>query len=216
MKNTIKNTVSEVYNTNFKNDVVQVLYKSPSPDGEINGFNAKYQPNAKELLADNTSFKLPVYTILLFFTFFIILILGYVYRMKLKDFVHSILKRLQFVNETKSKVHVKEATKNVEEPKEKVQETKQNSIVSLKHDVNDKNTITDKTKSENSNIKKDPPVKQYSPKQMVNEHDRYCYIGQDDNMRNCINVYKGEVCTSGDIYNRIDDCLLKKTSYNLS
>jgi len=38
----------------------------------------------------------------------------------------------------------------------------------------------------------------------------YCYIGEDDNMRQCIQVFKDDVCTSGDIFNRIDECLVPR------
>ena len=53
----------------------------------------------------------------------------------------------------------------------------------------------------------------YSSSQMVNE-DGYCFIGTDNNMRQCVNAYKGDICTSGDIYKRIDDCLIPKIAPN--
>ena len=59
-----------------------------------------------------------------------------------------------------------------------------------------------------------PEIKQhYSSSQMVNE-DGYCFIGTDNNMRQCVNAYKGDICTSGDIYKRIDDCLIPKIAHN--
>jgi hypothetical protein len=51
---------------------------------------------------------------------------------------------------------------------------------------------------------------QYSRSQIVDADDMYCYLGTDDNMRQCIEAYKDEICTSGDIYNRIDECLVPK------
>ena len=35
----------------------------------------------------------------------------------------------------------------------------------------------------------------------------YYYVGKDDNMHQCVEVFKGDVCTSGDIFNR-DECLV--------
>ena len=36
------------------------------------------------------------------------------------------------------------------------------------------------------------------------------FIGNDNNMRHCVQAYKDDVCTSGDIYKRMDDCLIPK------
>ena len=33
-------------------------------------------------------------------------------------------------------------------------------------------------------------------------------------MRHCVDAYSGDVCTSGDIYRRMDDCLIPKLSSN--
>jgi ABC-type multidrug transport system fused ATPase/permease subunit len=48
--------------------------------------------------------------------------------------------------------------------------------------------------------------KLYSNDQLVSE-DSFCYIGTDDNMRQCIPVYTGDICESGDVYKRLDTCL---------
>jgi hypothetical protein len=42
------------------------------------------------------------------------------------------------------------------------------------------------------------------------KEDGYCYIGTDNNMRHCVDAYSGDVCTSGDVYKRMDDCLIPK------
>ena len=60
--------------------------------------------------------------------------------------------------------------------------------------------------------KKDNTVglkQQYSNSQIVQE-DGYCFIGKDDNMRHCVDAYAGDVCQSGDMYRRMDDCLIPK------
>ena len=51
--------------------------------------------------------------------------------------------------------------------------------------------ISDETPTENQNVKS----------------NGFCYIGSDNNIRHCIEVYDGEICESGDVYNRIDKCL---------
>ena len=52
--------------------------------------------------------------------------------------------------------------------------------------------------------------KLYSPDQFVKEQG-YCYVGEENNMRHCVEVYNGDVCESGDIYKRIDKCLMPKS-----
>ena len=61
-----------------------------------------------------------------------------------------------------------------------------------------------KEKNKNSNKKL---LQQYSSSQIVKD-DGYCYVGTDNNVRHCVNVYEGEICSSGDIYKRIDKCLV--------
>ena len=48
----------------------------------------------------------------------------------------------------------------------------------------------------------------YSPSQIVGENGGYCFIGSDENMRHCVKAYKGDICSSGDIYSRIDKCIV--------
>jgi DNA repair ATPase RecN len=97
----------------------------------------------------------------------------------------------------------------VTEEKEKNQALQQElkELKELKKEKEEKPLVEEK-KSRPSNIDK---IKQsYSQTQMVNE-DGYCYIGTDDNMRHCVNAYVGDVCTSGDVYKRVDDCLIPKS-----
>ena len=50
---------------------------------------------------------------------------------------------------------------------------------------------------------------------VVNE-DGYCFIGSDNNTRHCVDAYSGDICTSGDVYRRMDDCLIPKQIANES
>ena len=72
---------------------------------------------------------------------------------------------------------------------------------------NQSSKTKDKTKSSTqtpSDLKQ-----QYSSSSIVSE-DGYCYIGTDNNMRQSVKAYAGDICTSGDIYKRMDDCLVQK------
>ena len=87
-------------------------------------------------------------------------------------------------------------------------------ILKLKEKENEK--IKESSKKEEPSKKKEPSSKekstikqQYSNSQIMKE-DGYCYIGTDNNMRHCVDAYSGDVCTSGDVYKRMDDCLIPK------
>ena len=40
--------------------------------------------------------------------------------------------------------------------------------------------------------------------------DGYCYIGYDDGQRECVDVYAGDVCMSGEIFPSLDVCINPK------
>lgn len=86
---------------------------------------------------------------------------------------------------------------------EKDNEILQKKIKDLEDKLNKKDKSSNKT-----NIKQ-----QYSSSKILND-DGYCFIGIDDNMRHCVDAYRGDVCESGDVYKRINDCLVPKKSDN--
>ena len=40
--------------------------------------------------------------------------------------------------------------------------------------------------------------------------DGFCYIGYDDGQRECVQVYPGDVCMSGEIFPSLDICINPK------
>lgn len=201
MKNTIRNTVEEVYDTNVNN------FKS-NPSVSASKF-VKFVPSEtnidKGALESNDvrrqnngggSF------ILIFFGMLLIAFLGLV--VYFKDIIKPYLERifessLGKKNNATEKKEIDEETEEEEtdaeekeEEKDQKQPVKENKAVLIKKPSEDINKVN------------------YSQNQIVKEDDMYCYVGEDDNMRQCIQVFKDEVCTSGDIFNRIDQCLVPK------
>ena len=86
----------------------------------------------------------------------------------------------------------------------------QDEIGTLKKELeNNKKEETTKNKKgtkQYSNLSKQQK-KLYSQDQFVKDHG-FCYIGEDNNNRHCVEVYNGDICESGDVYKRIDKCLL--------
>ena len=153
--------------------------------------------------------------------FLIIAIVIYYYRKEIKNYFNKLFVRDKTVS--KEVVKIKEndeelkETKTISEKKDKLVEKDE---LTIKKDGNIAvdNKIVKKSKKEEKKEKKEKPKLQnngidkskYSQNQIVNKDDMYCYIGEDDNTRQCIEVFKDDICTSGDIFNRIDECLVPR------
>ena len=102
---------------------------------------------------------------------------------------------------------------NIQEVKKKVKKDKDGNETDIikkkskKESVVKKNNVDKKEKSKNNKKQKDIS-QHYSPSKIVGENGGFCYVGSDNNTRYCVQAYKGDVCTSGDIYNRIDKCIV--------
>jgi hypothetical protein len=122
-------------------------------------------------------------------------------------------------NVSKEVVKIKESggelteRKTVSEKKDKIIEKDKLSIKNDGELVDDNKVVKESKKKEDRTdvpSSKKSQNTQYSEDKYVNQDDMYCYIGKDDDMRQCIQAFKGDVCTSGDIFNRIDECLVPR------
>lgn len=228
MKNTIRNTVKEVYNTDLKNMKVMTPSLSGSPSLNVlnneNVVNKLANANDNRLVA-SPQIRSPQHsdTSFVFLIIIIILLVAsmgaiYYFRDNIKDYLSKRFTSGKVVS--KEVVEIKENGEELKEIKT-VEEEKGNVIekdkLTIKKDggliVEDKIVRESKKKSNKSNKTNkngSMDVVTYSPNQTVSQDDMYCYVGKDDNMRQCIQVFKGDVCTSGDIFNRIDECLLPR------
>lgn len=65
-------------------------------------------------------------------------------------------------------------------------------------------------KEEKGGIKKlDEKISGYTKEQTVTSNG-YCYIGYDNNQRECTNVSEGDICMSGQVFPTMDICLYPK------
>ena len=145
------------------------------------------------------------YVIIVVFLFVISLIAVVVF------FQESIMNYFkQFFNdEDKDKV-INELSKGAEQDKER-QNKLNDEIKSLKDEISELASFKKEDKKKDEGVNKPKPSKsilqQYSDSQIL-KNDGYCFIGSDNNVRHCIKAYQGEICSSGDIYKRIDECLV--------
>lgn len=198
MKNTIKNTVQEIYGSAVENASTHFspsLASNVSANNSGVGIRTKMMPDHLPSTAfipktDNTF----VYVIMVFVLS--LFALGWYF----KD---TLLTLIRGDKEVAEEIEEEDDEETEEEVEEEVEEEKVPSDETI--DIKDKNESKDK------NVTSQPPLsQQYSQSQLVGEDVAYCYLGIDNNMRECAEVYTGEVCTSGDIYKRVDECLISK------
>lgn len=254
MKNTIRNSVGEVYketnnnvfsfnkdlmdNNNVINDnALSASKKTNSLFNRIKSGNNNKNSNSngnskrntntnnntyKNYVNRNTTMKRNIvtettemmktaqngissYVIIVMFLFVISLIAVVVF------FQESIMNYFkQFFNdEDKDKV-INELSKGAEQDKER-QNKLNDEIKSLKDEISELASSKKEDKKKEEGVKKPKPNKsilqQYSDSQIL-KNDGYCFIGSDNNVRHCVKAYQGEICSSGDIYKRIDECLV--------
>ena len=134
-----------------------------------------------------------------FFILFIIVGVSYYFRDDIYNYFKSLIIKPKDAKEPpkddlKSKVEKEEQEKN-EKNSIKVQEEK------------DKKTQEDIKKGAVQQLDdKLNSVSAYKQEQLVKENS-YCYIGTDNGQRECINVYSGDVCMSGQIFPKMEICI---------
>lgn len=194
MKNTIKNTVQEIYGSAVENASTHFSPSLATNSGGVNVISKMIPdsiPEVPELITktDNKFVYIVAFVVLCLFA------IGWYFKDKIIDYIQDFINRFQ-----DDKSDVVEDEKEVEDKPKKVAEV-----------VDENDTVKDKKEVKDKKSVKEPPLsQQYSQSQIVGEEVGYCYLGTDNNMRECTEVYNGEVCTSGDIYKRVDECLIAK------
>lgn len=191
MKNTIRDTVEETYDTNVNN-----IQENPSISASkiLTSMQESQNIETKPLAANiiqrqNNRGNGSPSLLLILLGLLLVAFIGaiFYFRDKIKPHLHKFFDSLSpKKNEKKN-----EKKTNKQEPEE---EEEKKPIHEKKTDPPKK---TEKINNDN-----------YPDNQIVKEDDMYCYLGEDDNTRQCIQAFRGDVCTSGDIFNRIDQCLV--------
>jgi|TARA_B110000114_G_C15020966_1_gene368867 hypothetical protein len=223
MKNTIRNTVKEVYNTDMKNITTNRSFSRSFSNHQNAPKNVNYYSNN-----NNNTFQESIdlspsqtnsywYILLIIFALFVTFGVVYYYRKVIKSEFQKWFNPEKTVS--KEVVKIKEGgeelteRKTVSEKKDKIIEKDKLSIKKDGELVVDNKVVKESKKKEDrmdAPSSKKSQNTQYSEDKYVNQDDMYCYIGKDDDMRQCIQAFKGDVCTSGDIFNRIDECLVPR------
>ena len=230
MKPTLRNSVKEVYkksNNNINNYGFnnKLLNNNNNTSNNINLNNNRENNknnavnNKNEYVTQSPMFNINTVLLIIFFLIIAAIIGAVIY---FKDSVLTFIKNTFFKEETERteqeindlKNELEENQKNkllIEQELEELRKQKLESESNKKTETNEKSE-SEKIKEQPKNTKKTKKSneelrKLYSDNQFVKE-DGFCYIGTDNNMRQCVEVYSGDICESGDVYKRIDECLM--------
>ena len=237
MRDTIRNTVKEVYNTNVQNigsvgpsPLSSSLFEKNHSNTTKNVSVGNYDNNTNKLSLNNSNSQMKEgmppssssFNTILFFLLLLVAIAGavYYYRKEIKKYFDKIFGKDKTIS--KEVVEIKENGEELKETKtlsEREGEIVEKDKLTIKKGgnvlVDDKvvkKSKKEEEKKENKDQKNGIDKSKYSQNQIVSKDDMYCYIGEDDNTRQCIQVFEDDVCTSGDIFNRIDECLVSRTN----
>lgn len=219
MERSLRNVVKEVYknsdnNGSFKftgnnrdkssntSQSINISLKNKNNNNE-NGRSilskTKERFRLSDLKSSSSSYSVSFF-ILLFLFVLISAVLGlfYIYY----DEIMVYLKQY-FYDDTKEK----EISQKMNEESQKLR----GEISSLKNKLKETNKKSKQAKNESPKKTygdlKESERKLYSQDQFVKDHG-FCYIGEENNQRHCVEVYNGDICESGDVYKRIDKCMV--------
>ena len=244
MKDTIKNTVSEVYGNsistlNNNTDILDRLSRSMNKNS-INNMTNRIVNNSNTITKsmNNTSRVSPLpdprpsydynqtnkgsglWVLVLLFLIVVVCGLLWFFKDNITKMVNDMKKDKNGEDDEESESKDEETDDKEEESNDENEDEKQEEEKEVEDNEPETNEEEDKNKKETPKASKMSEDKShqgvnekelsqnYSPSQIVGENGGYCFIGSDDNMRHCVKAYKGDICSSGDIYSRIDKCIV--------
>ena len=135
----------------------------------------------------------------------IIVTLFFFYKDKIMNFINNFNKSDKAKADTKVN-DSKYNTKDRPDAPDKVSTTKIDDIEKKVNDLSSKSHSHDPAvKTLNNKLNNISPYKEANV-----TSDGFCYIGYDDGQRECVDVYQGDVCMSGEIFPSLDICINPK------
>lgn len=228
MKPTLRNSVKEVYKKSNKNNNnygfnSNLLNNNNNTSNNISVNNNRENNktntinNQTEPVSQSPMFNINTILIIIFFLIIAGIIGAVIY---FKDTILDFIKNTFFKEETerteqeindlkneleenqKNKLLIEKELEELRKQKVETDSQKNKALEKETEKPKEQPKNTKKTKKSNEELRK-----LYSNNQFVKD-DGFCYIGSDNNMRQCVEVYNGDICESGDIYKRIDECLM--------
>jgi hypothetical protein len=198
---------------NFKTpNTNNIINKVIEPSISLSEKSQSFVNNSDTISSKTTTSR--VWILIPIFLFIILCAIGWIFRENITSFINQ--KKNEIFNKTLSPEETgdsdeeqnKESDKEIDEAQEETDK---------EYNEKDDDELVNKSKKESKVPEQNRSSKQvnesslsqnYSSSEIVGEDGGFCYIGSDDNVRYCTQAYKGDICTSGDIYNRIDKCIV--------
>ena len=209
-KNNSNNT-KNILNRNNKNDIFnsengETLNFNDNTNNNIFSHGENYLNNFKN--NGNTPIN-NVFTFLniltfIFFLLFIVIIGAIIYFQKsIMEYIQNVLCKTNNDKINNIEIKVGEKDKQNEELIKKLNKMEQ-SI----NNMNNKNTVQNKNNTpSNTNASSNMDYSTYDKSQQVNT-DGFCYVGYEKGQRECVAVQSGDICLSGEIFPRLDKCMV--------
>ena len=198
MNNTDETNNTPFNSENYNNDMSMDNSKS------IFNHNENYMNNFKQ----NNSPMSSVFTVMniitfIFFLLFIVLI-GLIYFQKsIMEYIQNVLCKTNNDKINNIEIKVGEKDKQNEELIQKLNK--------MEEDINNMNTTNAKQTKNNTQIKSNSTsnmnYSSYTENQKV-KTDGFCYVGYEKGQRECVPVQSGDICLSGEIFPRLDKCMV--------
>lgn len=222
LKNNLKNVYKNVNNNNVGvNKNITGITNRLKNDNMYNNFldNGKNLNNniIDSSVKTETSYNYHLYIILIVAVFILFILLILIFKDNIINYFRNLFKDKNVDDKIKN---LEDATKNnsdainkeIKDLDEKLSNMKEEQEILKKQKEEDKveedEVEVNKEDDLLKNINKDISINaEYDKSNIINE-DSYCYVGSDDNTRHCVKAYTGEICSSGDIYKRLDKCLI--------
>lgn len=194
---TVTNSFKEIYGNNGplgkKNMSPSNMLNSIPNEEFTNNDVSNYNKNMNKPVANDLKppFQIPYLLIFLGLVVLVVGLLIYFNWDKIKQFIEERMNSFKKVeppaevkqpdNPTESAPTIKE---NEKEEKQKNEKIKKGGVYELNEKLN----------------------KNYTPNQIVKDNG-FCYIGYENGQRECTNVFDGDICMSGEIFQKLDICI---------
>lgn len=156
-------------------------------------------PNSIQASESTISSPFKIIYIVIILAILIIVALFFFYKDNIMKFINDNISNISNVSKDTPDTTTKD-TKATEIDKNVSDESKLNDSKS-----NDSKSNDSAIKTLNNKLNNISPYKESNV-----TSDGFCYIGYDDGQRECVDVYQGDVCMSGEIFPSLDICINPK------
>lgn len=160
------------------------------------------------------SSRFTIFNIILFILLLFILgtvVLGIVYRNEIYDYIiNSLQNSIETSKENDDKI--KELENKYNDLLKKMEKEKDFIKKIKKEDYNEQKVKEKKIKNHYDKVE-NVLKSSFKPEQIVKQDNSFCFIGKESDINHCMEVSKGDICTSGSVFETLYKCQNPKAFY---